>query len=70
MNTTTSFSDTEKYMTSLLNTKNARIGKAIVELEETRKALTSVLMDLKPAVRRKLRARVDSISTLVEELTH
>lgn len=68
--TTTTSSDAEKRWTELLNAKNERLGRSIVELEESRKLLNRLKELLTPAERRTIDARIDHIAKLVNELTH
>lgn len=66
--TTPTSTSAEKRWTELLNHKNVRIGKAIIELEESRKLLMSLAEQRDPTG--KIQRRIESIATLVDELTH
>lgn len=68
--TTTTSSDAEKRWTELLNAKNERLGRSIIELEESRKLLNRLKERLTPQENRIIDARIARISELVTELTH
>lgn len=68
--TTTISSDAEKRWTELLNAKNERLGRSIIELEESRKLLNRLKEQLSREEARTIDARIDKISKLVTELTH
>jgi len=68
--TTTISSDAEKRWTELLNAKNERLGRSIIELEESRKLLNRLKEHLTPQENRIIDTRIARISELVTELTH
>lgn len=75
--TTTKFSDAEKRMSDLLDLKNTRIGKLIIELEESRKLLNRINTALRVTdsittteLREAINKRLPQIASVVDECTH